>query len=71
VRSATGRTRSLVVRVAASGHRVFPDDTFLRQHAVMHALAERSDVPMAHIHRAARWSAATGRSAGAAGSENI
>jgi aminoglycoside phosphotransferase (APT) family kinase protein len=44
------RTRPLVARIAPSGHRVFPDDTFLRQHAVMHALAERSDVPMARVH---------------------
>jgi aminoglycoside phosphotransferase (APT) family kinase protein len=40
----------LVGRIAPSGHRVFPDDTFVRQHAVMRALAERSDVPMAPIH---------------------
>jgi len=41
------RTRGLVARIAPSGHQVFPDETFLRQHAVMHALAERTDVPMA------------------------
>ena len=44
------RTRCLVARIAPSGHQVFPDETFLRQHAVMHALAERTDVPMARIH---------------------
>ncbi len=44
------RTRRLVARIAPSGHQVFPDDTFLRQHAVMHALAERTDVPMARVH---------------------
>lgn len=43
-------TRRLVVRIAPSGHQVFPDETFLRQHAVMHALAERTDVPMAPVH---------------------
>jgi aminoglycoside phosphotransferase (APT) family kinase protein len=42
--------RRLVARIAPSGHQVFPDETFLRQHAVMHALAERTDVPMARIH---------------------
>ena len=41
---------SLVARIAPSGYQVFPDDTFVRQHAVMHALAERSDVPMARVH---------------------
>ena len=45
------RARSLVARIAPSGHQVFPDDTFVRQHAVMLALAERSDVPMARM----RW----------------
>ena len=45
-----GRARALVARIAPSGHQVFPDETFLRQHAVMRALAERTDVPMAHIH---------------------
>ena len=44
------RTRALVARIAPSGHRVFPDDTFLRQHAVMRALAERTTVPMARVH---------------------
>ena len=44
------RTRCLVARIAPSGHQVFPDETFLRQHAVMHALAERTDVPMARVH---------------------
>jgi aminoglycoside phosphotransferase (APT) family kinase protein len=44
------RTRCLVARIAPSGHQVFPDETFLSQHAVMHALAERTDVPMARIH---------------------
>jgi aminoglycoside phosphotransferase (APT) family kinase protein len=44
------RTRPLVARIAPSGHRVFPDDTFLRQHAVMGALAERTAVPMARVH---------------------
>jgi aminoglycoside phosphotransferase (APT) family kinase protein len=44
------RTRGLVARIAPSGYQVFPDETFLRQHAVMHALAERTDVPMARIH---------------------
>ena len=44
------RTRRLVARIAPSGHQVFPDETFLRQHAVMHALAERTDVPMARVH---------------------
>jgi aminoglycoside phosphotransferase (APT) family kinase protein len=39
-----------VARIAPSGHQVFPDETFLRQHAVMHALAERTDVPMARVH---------------------
>ena len=39
-----------MARIAPSGHQVFPDDTFLRQHAVMHALAERTDVPMARVH---------------------
>jgi aminoglycoside phosphotransferase (APT) family kinase protein len=43
--------RQLVARIAPSGHRVFPDDTFRRQHRVMLALAERSTVPMARI----RW----------------
>jgi aminoglycoside phosphotransferase (APT) family kinase protein len=42
--------RRLVARVAPSGYRVFPDDTFLRQHAVMHALAEHTDVPMPRLH---------------------
>ncbi|HVN50157.1 MAG TPA: phosphotransferase family protein [Acidimicrobiales bacterium] len=44
------RARRLVARIAPSGHRVFPDDTFARQHAVMRGLAERSAVPMARIH---------------------
>jgi hypothetical protein len=44
------RTRRLVARIAPSGHQVFPDETFLRQHTVMRALSERSDVPMARIH---------------------
>lgn len=44
------RARRLVARIAPSGHRVFPDDTFLRQHAVMRALAERTTVPMAAVH---------------------
>lgn len=44
------RARRLVARIAPSGHQVFPDETFLRQHAVMHALAERTDVPMARVH---------------------
>ncbi|HET8619060.1 MAG TPA: phosphotransferase [Acidimicrobiales bacterium] len=44
------RTRRLVARIAPSGHQVFPDETFLRQHTVMRALSERSDVPMATIH---------------------
>src|SRR5262249_7740764 len=42
--------RRLVARIAPSGHRVFPDDTFERQPAVMRALAERTQVPMAAIH---------------------
>ena len=42
--------RCLVARIAPSGHQVFPDETFLRQHAVMHALAQRTDVPMARVH---------------------
>ena len=45
-----GERRPLVARIAPSGHQVFPDETFLRQHAVMRALAERSDVPMARVH---------------------
>ena len=45
-----GRARPLVARIAPSGHQVFPDETFLRQHAVMRALAERTDVPMARVH---------------------
>jgi aminoglycoside phosphotransferase (APT) family kinase protein len=45
-----GEQRRLVARIAPSGYRVFPGDTFLRQHAVMRALAERTDVPMAAIH---------------------
>lgn len=44
------RPRCLVARIAPSGHQVFPDETFLRQHTVMHALAERTDVPMARVH---------------------
>ena len=44
------RARRLVARIAPSGHQVFPDQTFVRQHAVMQALAERSDVPMARVH---------------------
>ena len=44
------RVRPLVARIAPSGHRVFPDETFARQHAVMRALAERTDVPMARVH---------------------
>jgi aminoglycoside phosphotransferase (APT) family kinase protein len=43
--------RELVVRIAPSGYRVFPDDTFQLQYDVMHALAERTDLPMARIHR--------------------
>lgn len=42
--------RSLVARIAPSGHQVFPDETFLRQHAVMCALGERTEVPMARVH---------------------
>jgi len=42
--------RALVARIAPSGHQVFPDDTFDRQHAVMRALAERSTVPVPRIH---------------------
>ncbi len=38
-------TRELVARVAPSGYRVFPDDTFARQFAVMRAVAARSSVP--------------------------
>jgi aminoglycoside phosphotransferase (APT) family kinase protein len=45
------RTRQLVARIAPSGYRVFPEDTFVRQHAVMRALAERTDVPMAAVHQ--------------------
>lgn len=45
-----GEPRRLVARIAPSGYQVFPDDTFLAQHAVMRALAERTDVPMAGIH---------------------
>jgi aminoglycoside phosphotransferase (APT) family kinase protein len=45
-----GTARRLVARIAPSGHQVFPDETFLRQHAVMRALAERTDVPMARVH---------------------
>jgi aminoglycoside phosphotransferase (APT) family kinase protein len=37
------RTRCLVARIAPWGHQVFPDETFLRQHAVMHALADLLD----------------------------
>jgi aminoglycoside phosphotransferase (APT) family kinase protein len=44
------RGRSLVARIAPSGYQVFPDETFLQQHTVMRALAERSDVPMAGMH---------------------
>ena len=44
------RTRGLVARIAPAGHQVFPDESFLRQHAVMHALAERTDVPMPRLH---------------------
>ena len=43
-------THALVARIAPSDHRVFPDDTFIRQHTVMQALAERSEVPMARAH---------------------
>jgi aminoglycoside phosphotransferase (APT) family kinase protein len=43
-------TRELVVRIAPSKHRVFPDDTFVRQYTVMRALAKRSDVPMPNVH---------------------
>jgi aminoglycoside phosphotransferase (APT) family kinase protein len=46
-----GEPRRLVARIAPSGYQVFPDDTFLTQHAVMLALAERTAVPMAAIHR--------------------
>lgn len=46
----SGEQRPLVARIAPSGHQVFPDETFLRQHAVMRALAEHSDVPMARVH---------------------
>ncbi len=42
--------RSLVARIAPSGYRVFPDDTFVRQHDVMHELATTTDVPMPPIH---------------------
>lgn len=45
-----GERRSLVARIAPSGHQVFPDETFLRQHAVMCALGERTEVPMARVH---------------------
>ena len=44
------RTRRLVARIAPSGHQVFPDETFLRQHAVMRALSDNTDVPMARVH---------------------
>jgi len=44
------RPRRLVARIAPSGHRVFPDDTFERQHAVMRGLARQAQVPMARIH---------------------
>ena len=44
------QARRLVARIAPSGHRVFPDDTFQRQFEVMRALAEGSTVPMARIH---------------------
>ena len=43
-------THELVARIAPSGYQVFPDDTFLRQHTVMKALAERSTVPAARVH---------------------
>ena len=46
----SGEQRPLVARIAPSGHQVFPDETFLRQHAVMRTLAEHSDVPMARVH---------------------
>src|SRR6478735_2122526 len=44
------RSRALVARVAPSEHRVFPDDTFARQYAVMRALASHSDVPIPEVH---------------------
>jgi len=44
------RTSELVARIAPSDHRVFPDDTFIRQCTVMQALAERSEVPTARVH---------------------
>jgi aminoglycoside phosphotransferase (APT) family kinase protein len=44
-------TRRLVARIAPSGHQVFPEDTFGRQHAVMHALARGSGVPMVPVQR--------------------
>jgi aminoglycoside phosphotransferase (APT) family kinase protein len=40
----------LVVRIAPSGYRVFPDETFRRQYAVMHGLVGHPGVPMARIH---------------------
>jgi aminoglycoside phosphotransferase (APT) family kinase protein len=44
------RRQELVARIAPSGHLVFPDDTFVWQHAVMSALAERTPVPVPDIH---------------------
>jgi aminoglycoside phosphotransferase (APT) family kinase protein len=41
---------ALVARIAPSHHRVFPDDTFVRQYAVMRALALHTDVPMPNVH---------------------
>lgn len=50
--SATGvHTIELVARIAPSDHRVFPDDSFVRQWATMRALARHSDVPMPAV----RW----------------
>lgn len=47
----TRGTRRLVARIAPSGHQVFPEDTFVRQHAVMGALARHDVVPMVPVHR--------------------
>jgi hypothetical protein len=44
------RQERLVARIAPSGYRVFPDDTFPLQYTAMRTLAEHSDVPMPVIH---------------------
>jgi aminoglycoside phosphotransferase (APT) family kinase protein len=43
-------TRRLVVRVAPSRYRVFPDDTFTRQYEVMRGLARQGVVPVPDAH---------------------